>query len=282
LPIFKESYHSWEGYLKDRPRTWLVIAKTGIKLAWTKGIVIILLLSSIPFIVGVVKLYLFSKAQDTGIMPEVVKGIVHDVSFFSDFLKQQMFYMILISIFTGAGLIAKDKNHKSFGFYFSKPVSFWDYIIGKFLVVGSYAFLVTGLPALILFIIRVLLSKDSTFISNYYYIIFSILGASILSILIMSCIVLAFSAVSKSVRSSAIYFFTFLILPDILQKIFSSASFVGLFSVTSLIKQANAYIFHVKTPYGFSWLSMSTALILVMVISLGILKSKVRTTEVVS
>ncbi|MCD6117288.1 hypothetical protein J7K93_09750 [bacterium] len=282
MPIFKESYHTWEGYLEEKPRTWLVIAKTGIKLAWTKGLIIILILGSIPLIVGAVKLFLFSKVQDVGIMTPSVKKIVQDVQFFSNFLKGQMFYLILVSIFTGAGLIAKDKKHKSFGFYFSKPVSFWDYIAGKFGVTGSYAFLITGLPALILFVIKALISKDSTFISNYYYLIFSILGASILSIFVMSSIVLAFSAISGSVRTAAIYFFTFLILPDIIRKIFSSVSFVGLFSVTALLKQANAYIFNVQVPYEFSCFSMTAALFLIIMLSLCILKLKVRTTEVVT
>lgn len=282
MPIFNESYHTWDGYLKERPGTWFVIAKTGVKLAWTKGLIFLLIFSIIPFFVGAVKIFLFSKVQDVGIMTPQIKKIVEDVSFFYDFLKGQMFYLILISIFTGAGLIARDRKNKSFGFYFSKPVSFWDYVAGKFFITGAYGFLVTGAPALVLFIIKVLISRDASFLSNYYYLFFSILGASILSVITMSSVVLAFSAVAQNVRTAAIFFFTFLILPDILRKIFSNVPFVGVFSLTALLKQAQAYIFNVQTPYGFSDISMITAILLILLLSLVILKLKVRTTEVVS
>jgi len=282
VPIFRESYQSWDGFLKERPRTWLVIAKAGIKLAWSKGLIIVLLIGSIPFVVGAVKLFLFSKVQDVGIMPAQVKQVVEDVSFFSNFLRDQSFYLILVSIIAGAGLIVKDKKNKSFGFYFSKPVTFRDYIFGKFLCVAGYAFLVTGVPALILFFIKVFISRDASFFNTYYYFIFSILGSSLLSITVMSGIVLGFSAISNNIRSSAIYFFTFLLLPDILQKTFSQVSYMGLFSVTALLKQANAYLFRIKPPYEFSWYAMTAALICVAGLSFLMLKLKVRTTEVVA
>ncbi len=291
MPIYEETYHAWNGQLVANPRTWWVIAKTGVRLAWKRIMVWLLILSSLPFLFGAGQIYVSTRLAETipiGDMPiqempiaEAALQFQIDPQFFSDFLQGQALFLFFILIVAGAGLIANDRKLKALAIYFSKPLGFWDYTAGKLLVVGAYGGLVTIVPALLLFLMKVLLSQDATFLETYYWIPFSILGQSLVALLVLGGAMLALSAVASGGRAAALLFFGLLTLPDIFPQIIPGVPELGLLSIGANLGQVTAMLFGVDRPHDYSaWLAL-IALAAVVAAAVGVLKLKIRPTEVV-
>ena len=284
MPIYKETYHNWYGRLKENPQTWWVIGKTGISLVIRKSKVLLILLfiaSSIPFFVRAVQIYLVSKVSESSTIVQGLGNLTINAEFFAGFMQGQMFFLILIIILTGAGLIAQERSYKALSVYFSKPVSFWDYVGGKFLIIGFYAFLVTLLPGMLLFVIKVLLSNDLSFLKTYYWVPFSMLAYAVIVVVVMGGLMLALSSAAKGTGSAAVVFIVILMFPDILSKILSRIPEVGIFSIQSSLKQTGAFLFGIKHPYDFAVYGALLMLTGVIAVSFVILKAKIKPTEVI-
>src|SRR4030042_2157354 len=135
------------------------------------------------------------------------KGPLSDPEFFFEFLKGQGFFLLLIMILSGSGLIANDRKFRALPIYFSKPVGFWDYVTGKWLIAAFYGSLVTLVPGLILFLMKALLSRDSTFIKTYFWMPFSIMGIVLVVLVVLGGLMLCLSAASRGSRPAGIVFF---------------------------------------------------------------------------
>ena len=281
MPIYEETYRSWHGQLVAKPLTWWVITKTGVRLLWKKGMILLILLSSIPFFVRAVQIYLMTRFGEGTQIAEAVRGFQINPDFFNGFIMGQTFFLWLILIFSGAGLIANDRKYNALPIYFSKPVGFWDYIFGKFLVVGFYGSLVTLAPGLLLFLIRVLLARDATFLKTYYWVPFSIFGYVLLALITLGGIILALSSAARGTRSAAILFFALLMFPDLFRQILSRIPEVGLLSVNANLQQVGSIIFSVDRPFKFSLVWAVVVLVIVIFLCLVAIRWKVKPTEVV-
>jgi len=284
MPIYKETYHNWYGRLKENPLTWWVIGKTGIQLVMRKSktlMILILITSSISFFIRAVQIYLVTKVGESSRIVQGLRGLKINTEFFAGFMQGQMFFIILIVILTGAGLIAQERKFKALSVYFSKPVTFWDYIGGKFLIVGFYGILVTLVPGLILFTMKALLANDLTFLKTYYWIPFSMLAYVVILITVLGGLILALSSAAKGSGSAAVIFIVILMFPDILSKILSRIPEVGIFSVQSSLKQTGAFFFGIEKPYEFAVYWGILMLVGIIVLSFVVLQSKIKPTEVV-
>lgn len=286
MPIYEETYRPWEGQLEKNPRTWWVIARTGVKLFWKKWMILLLLLASIPFFVRAVQIYLMSRygdqirigGEDIG---RIVDGFRINPKFFFDYLNGQGFFLILVLILAGAGLIARDRKLNALPIYFSKPVGFWDYIAGKFQIVAFYGGLVTFIPALVLWLFRVLLAPDASFINTFYWIPFALLLIASLNLFALGGVVLALSSVARSMRAAAILFFAVWIFPDLLRQILAKVPEIGLLSLNADLRQISAVILGVAKPFDFSvWWALIIVLVVILLSGLA-LRLRVKPTEVV-
>ncbi|MCJ7812860.1 hypothetical protein MUP95_06035 [bacterium] len=281
MPIYEETYSSWDGHLKSRPRTWWVIARTGIRLLWKKWMIILLLFGAIPFLVRVVQIYLMFRFGNQANVAEALQGLKIDPEFFINFVNGQNFFLIFIFILAGAGLVVNDRRFHALPIYFSKPVDFWDYVIGKLLIVGFYGSLITLVPGLLLFLIQVLLATDATFFQRYIWIPASLIGFIFVKLVVLGGFIITLSSIARSTRTAEILFFALLTFPELLRTILSKIPETGVVSLHADLKQVGALFFGLKMPYDFSlWLTVCV-LIGVMVLCYVILKNKVKPTEIV-
>jgi len=281
MPIYEEIYRPWHGQLIPDPRTWLIIARTGIRLHWKRAMIFTLLLASLPFLVRVGQIYASTRLADYPEMAQMVQDLKIDADLFAGFLQGQGFFVFLVLIISGAGQIANDRRYRALSIYFSRPVFFRDYIAGKFLIVGSYGALVTVIPGLLLFLITVLLATDGTFFSDYWWVPLSIVGQSMLILLSLGGIILALSAVTGRARSAAVLLFGLLFIPEMIRGILSGIPWLGYGSIQALLRQSNAFLFGQELPFEFSaWVGMAV-LLGIAGLSLYILWQRVRPTEVV-
>jgi hypothetical protein len=283
MPIYDESYRSWQGQLETKPRTWWVIVRNGVKLVWRKLMILFLIAAYVPFVVGAVQIYLMSRFGEKLGVARNIQGAEINPAFFYKFIQGPWLYLMLLLfvIFSGAGLIANDRKFKALPIYFSKPVNFWDYILGKFMVIGFYGSLITLVPGLLLFLMKVLVSENTVFLKTYFWIPFSIIGFSLLMLLILGSVMMALSGASRGTRAVAILFFGVIWFPDLIRGIFTRIPEMGLLSLSADLRQIGALMFGVDNPFSFSpWLS-GLVLTAVFLFCLFFLRWRVKPTEVV-
>jgi ABC-2 type transport system permease protein len=208
-------------------------------------------------------------------------------SFYESFIRgrnpfyEAGFQLLIMVLFAGSGLIANDKKHKALTLYFSKPVTAADYITGKFLVILFYGLIITFIPAILLFLLRVLFDVSGVYFKTFYWIPFSITGAVLLNIFVYAGLIMALSAAASKARTAAIAFFSVLFVPDILRMIFSGIPSIGVISIWADLRQISAWMFGLDLPYAFSpWLALAFLLVLLFCCVLLLGKS-IKPTEVV-
>lgn len=281
VPIYDQAYKPWEGQLLPNPKAWWVIAKTGIRLMWQKWIIVLLVFASFPFAVRAVQIYFMNRVGDSSKLGDIADQLQIDAGFFEGFLKGQTFLFLLILAIIGSGLIANDRRFKALQIYFSKPLSFWDYVSGKLMILAFYSALITAAPALLLFLIQVLLSGDAAFLHRYYWIPFSIVAVWAIAVVVLGGLILTLSA-SVGSSPAAILFFAVLWFSDIVRNILSRLPNVGLASIGADLQQVTAVLFGNPRPHEFSSFAACAVLVGVTGGCLVLLRLRLRPTEVVT
>ena len=192
MPIHTQNYRHWEGTLKTHSHMrWWIIAKAELKLlAQRKFVRLIVAIPPLIYIfVHAILIYIVNQ------VPGVEFSFRVDSDFFQKFLFRitpipSTFLVALIAIFGGSGLIANDLKNKVLSLYLSKPISWIDYLIGKFAVIGILLGCLTLIPGLLLFLEHLLLTGTS-FLKENYWIPLSIIAYSVLITLIFQPIDIA-------------------------------------------------------------------------------------------
>ena len=281
MPIHEASYLSWDGAVRERPRTWLVIARTGIRLAWKKVMAGILFAATIPFLVRAVQIYLASQIPDEGELAVLDSVIRVDESLFMDFMRDQLMILFIILAYCGGGLIANDRKHKALSLYFSRPVDFRDYVIGKFLVIFFYGSVITIAPALLLFAAQLLVTKEAGFFARYYWIPFSIVAQGVLIMTVLGLFMLALSSWARGVRSAIVSFFAMIAIPAFIVELFQRYRDIGWIAITRNLRQLSEPLYGRGTPYDYPLWAAVLSAAAVVALSAAILRWKIKSTEVV-
>jgi len=278
MPIYDLSYRQWSGVWTSHPYRWWVITRQGINILGRKRrFLVLMILSALPFLVRCVMLYL---STVLGRIPL----LTINAKFFEDFLSQQMFFVFIIAIYAGAGLIANDLKANALQIYFSKPITRRDYVMGKLGVLFFFLALPTLVPGMLLFFLAVLFKSDSSFLEQNYWVPASVLGYSLLIIATYSVVMLAVSSLSKSSRFAGIVFAALFFFSRIFYQILSvvlRSTRVAWVSLGNNLTQIGDYLFQVSPQYQSPlWLSAMVLGLLVLG-SVWLLHHRVQAVEVV-
>jgi len=269
MPIHDQSYRHWDGKFKSHAFRWWVIAREGLRITLRHKLFLIFILA--PSAITII----FSGAVIYGInvYGSLLQFNVVKPQFFFDFFMRQTFFIALICIFGGSGLIANDLKNNALQLYLSKSITRLDYLFGKFAIIVILMSFITVIPGILLFIEHAVLSDGSTFIKEQYWVLGSIILYSIFLTIPTGLLILALSSISKSDRYAAVGFIAILmgtpIFSEMLKNIlkFKSAVF---FSYWSNLDILGRRIFGI--PSSHSWylpaiiiLSLCGACIWVMV-----------------
>ena len=281
MPIHEASYLSWEGSVLEKPRTWYVIARTGIRLVWRKVMAGIIFAATIPFLVRTVQIYIASQIPDEGDLAVLDSVIKVDATLFMNFMRDQLFILFVILAYCGAGLIANDRKHRALSLYFSRPVSFWDYVVGKFLVIFFYGSIVTIVPGLMLFVVQLLVTKEPGFLSDYYWVPLSIIAQGVLILIVLGGFMLALSSWARGVRSTIVSFFALIAIPAFIVELFQRYRDVGWIAITRNLRQLSELLYGRGAPYRYPvWAAVLSATV-VVALSIAVMRWRIKPTEVV-
>jgi ABC-type transport system involved in multi-copper enzyme maturation permease subunit len=119
-----------------------------------------------------------------------------------EFLGQQVMVLpvVLVSLATGASAIASDFASGAFTIYLSKPVSRFDYLLGKAMPVAGAISAVTLAPALALLLLYLSLAPDFELLTKAPWLPLAVTAYSLLLALYFTLSVLAVSSLCRSGR----------------------------------------------------------------------------------
>src|SRR5215212_8607680 len=157
MPIHDQSYRHYAGGRAATGRSWLVIAWAGILTMIRKRAFLGVLMFSLSlFVIRAVQMWFSANYPQMAILapsPET----------FRQFLQTQEFFVFVITVYVGAGLIANDRRANALQIYLSKPLMRSEYILGKLAVLFSFLLLITLVPALLLLLLKVLFDGSFLF-----------------------------------------------------------------------------------------------------------------------
>ena len=280
MPIHDQSYRRYGGQRAPLGRSWTVIAQAGIMNMLRKRMFIVLLLAAwVPFVVHAVLVY-FSVNY-----PQTAAWFSPDAKMFRGFLEWQDFFVFVMTIYVGAGLIANDRRANALQIYLSKPLLRAEYIAGKAAILFTFLMLVTFLPAMLLLFLQVMFSGSFEFIKNHLFLFPAITVATVLQAALASLSMLALSSLSKSARYvgilfAGIIFFTLAIFAVLY--LITGSSGVSWIAVTTNLAQVLDVIFRQTPRFDTPW-QVSLVVVLGLIgLAISILERRVRGVEIVT
>ena len=293
MPIHTQDYRHWEGTLKPRHRTqWWIIAKAEIKLLAQRKIVrlIVAIPPLIHIIIQAMLIYITNQIPDE--MQEMIPfGI--NAEFFQKFLFRleptltapipSAMLIALIAIFGGSGLIATDLKNNALSLYLSKPLSWIDYLIGKFAVLGILLGSLTVVPGLLLFLEQALLT-DVSFLKEHYWLPFSIIAYSVLLTVSASLLMLLFSSLTSNPRYATIGFCAVWFGSPIIQQLLKGITRTSKTAVVSIWANYDilgSALFDGSHNHAVHWVWSLLTVLALIVLCIFVLHRRIRAVEIV-
>lgn len=279
MPIHDQTYRRYAGHREPAGRAWLVIARNGILTILRKRLFLgLLLLAWIPFVVGAVMVYLYANFPQFTLLSMTAQR-------FRDFLGTQDFFVFVITVWVGAGLVANDKRANALQIYLAKPLTRVEYITGKLVILGAFLLLVTWVPALLLLLLQLLFTGSFTFLRQNLYLFPAVTVFAFLQVLLAAFTMLALSSLSKSSRYVAVlyagaYWFSHAVF-GVIYAITGSTRLSWL-SLPGNLSQLGDIIFRLQPRYSTPGAVSLLAVAAIIGLSVWVLERQVRGVEVVS
>jgi ABC-2 type transport system permease protein len=279
MPIHDQSYRHYGGGRAAPGRSWTVIAWAGMRTFFKKRAFLGLMLFALaPFIVRAVQMWISSQYPQASMLAPTAET-------FRQFLEQQDFFVFVITVYVGAGLIANDRRANALQIYLSKPLMRSEYIVGKLAILFTFLTLVTFVPAILLLLLKVMFDGNFTFLKNNLFLVPAITIGAFLQVALASFTMLALSSLSKSARYVGILyvgitFFTSAIYGALYA--ITGSSRVSWISIGANVAQVVDVVFRLKPRYATPWQVSLLVVIALVVVSVSVLERRVRGVEVVT
>lgn len=317
MPIHNLGYREWSGDLESFSTRWTVVAGVGIRRAWQiTWLKRILFFAWVPAAAMGFLIFIFERAAEDGVKSEVLEGFtrvflsgpgrrglidsllipnsmidsteslaVNRHQFWSTLLlalfqRSQAFMLIPIIGLIAPPLISQDFRSRAFLLYFSRPLSQFQYILGKAATILFYTSLVTLLPGLLLYMIGVLLSPRISIIAYTWDIPLRVFAVSTMITVPCTFLSLMFSSMTTESRYASMAWFVVWICG------FATYTAVGIFpgsDVNVMIQSLS--LFHLFRDIGGWMLDVDTGvteietriaiLVVLTLVSLAILVRRV-------
>lgn len=286
--VREKGYHHWNGQLEEKGLVFWPITRTGIKLAFQrKRFKFLFACSFFPAITFAVGIYISERLEDFRFMAQGAERTLQvNPAFFKSYLSLDfIFFMILLLMaLGGAGLIADDFRYKAIQLYFARPLTRLDYLLGKSGVVMFFVGLLTMVPAIILLILKLLFSGSLKFFLDYPWLILSIIFYSAFLMIFFTSFVLLASSLSKNRNYVIAIIFAAYYLSEIARGIFYvifRTPYSVLLSIPGNLQQVAAAFFRVKPAQAVPWYLSFLVLSLFCLLSLVVIRHKLRGVEVI-
>jgi ABC-type transport system involved in multi-copper enzyme maturation permease subunit len=279
MPIHDQSYRRYGGGKAMPGQAWMVIARAGIvNMIRKRAFLGLLLFAWAPFVVRAVQIYVTANYPQVAMFAPTAQT-------FREFLEQQDFFVFIVTIYAGAGLIANDRRANALQIYLSKPLMRTEYIAGKAAILFGFLLFVTFVPAMLLLLLQVMFAGSFEFLKKNLFLFPAITVASLLQAMVATFTMLALSSLSKSSRYvgilyAGIIFFTAAIYGAMLA--ITGSSKLSWLSLGSNLQQVVDVIFRLKPRYATPWPVSLVVILGLIALAISVLERRVRGVEVVT
>ncbi len=232
MPVHDLGFRPWAGQ-RTPPflRPWFV-ARSGISLVWRRRwLRLMLMLGWLPMIVPAVGIFTFEySSTDPDIQrgvaqmlggpfrrpdlaaavltdPDSIRHEVWSTLILTFFRYPQLMAMVLLVGLIAPMLVSYDLRSKAYLLYFSRPLSPTEYILGKSAVVWFFLGVIVTLPAMILYVVGVLLSPSLGVVSETWDIPLRILAASAVLVVPTTALAMSYSSLTSESRYASFAWF---------------------------------------------------------------------------
>ncbi len=281
MPVYDQGYRRYEArHPLRKVRFWPIVREALRGLFTRKAFLALAAFGWLGFVVRLVQIYVVTQ------FPEAGRVLPVDGRLFGQYLNQQGFFVLLLTVFAGAGLVANDLRSGAIVVYLSRPLTRRDYLLGKLGVLLVVQLLVTLAPALLLWLAALSLAPGQFGTLRLAWLPPAILAQSLLTALSLGLLCLAISALSRSTRLAGLTFFGLLMLLEaassILRGIFGRPEW-ALLSVPATLRVVSNALFGVQERVlEVHWALALAVLLAVGAGCLAILRARVRAVEIVS
>ncbi|MFH1843815.1 MAG: ABC transporter permease [bacterium] len=284
MPVYERGYKHWERSASTTSPPWWVIARRGIaEPLKRRGFLFLLMIAWVPAIVKGGIMYFKYKF---GELADLVGGnwVAVDASGFYSFLKWQKYFVLIMLAIIGTRLIAKDREENGLALYFARPLTLFDYVLGKMLVILFYYFCVTLFPVWILSLFGYLVTQGNTGMDMLLLTPLRAIVFCGLAGISMSLILLAMSALGRRAVFIAVGWVLLYLGSEQIANILVvlQDDWLRIVDFPAQYFQAGAWLFGAETDPDFSpWVSGSL-IVVYTVIAVVVLRQRIRPVEVVS
>jgi ABC-2 type transport system permease protein len=281
MPIYDQAYRKYEARAAQRAVRFWPITREALRLVLApRAFLGLLALSWLPFVVRVIQVYVVTR------FPEAGRVLPVDGRLFGEFLNQQIFFTLLLSIFGGSGLIANDLRTGAILVYLSRPLTRRDYVLGKLGVLLALNLGVTLVPAALLYAVAIALAPEQFLKWELAWIGPAVVAQALLIALSVSLLALAVSSLSKSARVAGVSFFGLVfgleVVREVLQGGFGRRE-AALLSVQADLRALGNLLFGLAERGSALPAVYPAAVLLAMGLGcLAVLRARVRAVEIVT
>jgi ABC-type transport system involved in multi-copper enzyme maturation permease subunit len=286
--IRDRGYFHWDGAFIERRWPWWPITRQGLRLAFKMKLFKFIFVGSlVPAFVFLAGVYISERLEDFKAMVHG-RGVLFSVdpAFFKtyysiDFL---LLMLVMLMLFSGAGLIADDAKHNALQLYFSRPIKKKDYFLGKAGVLWFFLLILTLVPGLLFILFKIIFSGSFALLRSFPWLPLSVLAESLILTVFFSLYTLLLSSLSSNRRYVSIMIFGVYIFSDILFGIFYGlvrSPYAALLSIKANLQQVAAFLFRLKPAFAVSWVYSLLILGAICVLSLFVLNRRIKGVTVI-
>jgi ABC-2 type transport system permease protein len=280
VPIHDQSYRRYGGARQPAQRAWLVIAKAGIRTYLSRRVLLGLLFMAWTVPIGRLVGFFFS--QQFG---QVAAVFGPSTEAFRSSMADQNFFVFVIAVYVGSGLIALDRKANALQIYLSKPLTRLDYIAGKMVILATFLLAVTWAPTMVLLLGQILLSGSFAFARANITLLPSITLFAGIEIFVVCCAVLALSSLTTSTRYVAVMFAGVMFFTEAIYgtlRMVTGSTAVSWVSFTGSLAQIGDVIFRLPPRYATPVPVSFIVIAALTAVSISVLERRVRGVEVVA
>ena len=270
MPVYQNKYTTWNGEYQPIFKRLLSFPRYSYMQLLGKRMVHMVFVSAwLPFILFTVYIYarVNVKLMESFNIP-IGRLWEVDARFFYVFLWAQVPFLLFFTIMVGPSLMSRDIRHKALPMILSKPISRWEYILGKYMVLFFLLSILSWFQGFLLFFFQTsAVSKFSTwrmeFWSESFWLLPKIFIFSLLTITTLNLLVMALSCLTQNYRfaSTAIIMIIIggFVVGGVATGIFRSHNWMCISTMTCLAS-IGYQVFGLKNqtglPSGLAWLSI--------------------------
>ena len=277
--LHDQTYRRYAGPRQAHSSAWGIIALTGLRgVLRQKFFLVVMLFSWAQFVVRAVMLYLAANFPQLEVLAPTP-------AMFREFFEQQGFFVFVVTVYVGAGLISTDRRVHALQIYLSKPLTRVEYIAGKLAILFVLLLVVTWIPAMALLLLQVVFAGNLTFLRENLFLVPAMTLFGFLYAMMASFTMLALSSLSTSARYVAVLYAGALLFTEAIfgtLRGVTGSSWLSWLSFRGSLAQIGDVIFQIPPRYDTPWLMSLAVVVGVIVVSAWVLEHRVRAVEIVT